>query len=256
MVAPTPVSALLHAVAVVKAGVFTLLKVAAYTFGPGQMATTPAAEWLTWLAAGTILIASAAALRQDELKARLAWSTIAQLACITGGAMLAGAGGTVAGGLHMLTHAVGKITLFMCAGAIYIGTGAKYVSELAGIGRTLPVTTAAFLVASLSVIGLPPLAGMWSKFLLVEVSFRGHEVVMVAALLASSLLSTAYLLPIAIRGFAPAAKAPTLVSDRKRQALTRLMEAALAVSALGVVALMFGMDALARFLAPIAGAAP
>jgi multicomponent Na+:H+ antiporter subunit D len=256
MVAPTPVSALLHAVAVVKAGVFTLLKVSVYTFGPGQMATTPAAEWLTWLAAATIVIASLVALRQDELKARLAWSTVGQLAYITAGAMMAGASGAVAGGAHMLTHAVGKITLFMCAGSIYVATGCKYVSELAGIGRVLPVTTVAFLVASLSVIGVPPLAGAWSKFLLLETSFRAGEAAVALALVISSLLSAAYLVPIAVRGFAPGGRSPTLHPDRKRIASVRLMEVALAMAATGAVLLFFLGDAVVRYLAPISGAAP
>ena len=127
MVAPAPVSAMLHAVAVVKAGVFTVLKVSAYIFGPELITALPAATWIFWIAAATIVIASLVALTKDDLKARLAWSTVGQLAYITSAAMLPLASGLVAGGLHMVVHAVAKITLFMCAGAIYVATGAAKV---------------------------------------------------------------------------------------------------------------------------------
>ncbi len=166
MVAPTPVSALLHAVAVVKAGVFTMLKVGVYVFGIDNLASTGASVWLMWVAAFSILAASIIALQQDNLKRRLAYSTVSQLSYITLGMALATSMGVLGGGLHIVTHAVGKITLFMCAGAIYVATHKTNISDMRGLGRAMPITFIAFGIASLSIIGLPPLAGSWSKWLL------------------------------------------------------------------------------------------
>ncbi len=166
MVAPTPVSALLHAVAVVKAGVFTILKVVVYVFGIDLLAATDASRWLTWVAAFTIIAASCVALGKDNLKARLAYSTISQLSYIVLGAALATTAGVMGGGMHIVMHAVGKITLFFCAGAIMVGAHKTEVSELDGLGRRMPFTFGAFLLGSLSVIGLPPMGGSWSKWFL------------------------------------------------------------------------------------------
>src|SRR3989338_1424022 len=149
MVAPTPVSALLHAVAVVKAGVFTMLKVGTYIFGVGFLGRTGASEWLVWLAAATILIASIVALTKDDLKARLAYSTVSQLSHITLGMALANQMGIIGGSMHIVMHAMGKITLFMCAGAIYVAAHKTKVSELDGLGRKMPLTFIAFTIASL-----------------------------------------------------------------------------------------------------------
>ena len=159
MVAPTPVSALLHAVAVVKAGVFTVLKVSIYIFGLDLLSQVEASRWLMYLAAGTILIASVTAMRQDNLKLRLAYSTIAQLSYIVLGAMLANGLGAIGGGMHIAMHAFGKITLFFCAGAIMVAAHKTEVSEMKGLGRVMPVTMAAFLIGSLSIIGAPPWPG-------------------------------------------------------------------------------------------------
>ena len=166
MVAPAPVSALLHAVAVVKAGVFTILKVVVYIFGIDLLATTGASSWLTWVAAFTILAASTVAIFKDNLKARLAYSTVSQLSYIVLGASLGASLGVVGGGMHIAMHAFGKITLFFCAGAIMVGAHKTEVSEMDGLGRRMPFTFLAFLVGSLSVIGLPPLGGSWSKWYL------------------------------------------------------------------------------------------
>lgn len=201
MVAPTPVSALLHAVAVVKAGVFTILKISVYIFGLDMLRMLPGSRWITWLAAATIIIASLVAMTRDNLKARLAYSTVSQLSYIVLGAMLANDLSVSGGGLHIATHAFGKITLFFCAGAFMVAAGKTEVSQLAGIGRVMPVTTGAFLVASLSIIGLPPFAGLWSKWYLVLGALKAHQIVMVAVLMFSSVLNVAYLLPIPLRGF-------------------------------------------------------
>jgi multicomponent Na+:H+ antiporter subunit D len=253
MVAPAPVSALLHAVAVVKAGVFTVLKVTVYIFGADLLSATPATQGLIWIAAATIVIASLVAMTKDELKARLAWSTIGQLAYITSAALIGGAA-IAAGGLHLLMHAFGKITLFMCAGAIYVATGISRVSEMRGLGRRMPLTFAAFLVASLSVIGLPPLGGFWSKFLLVSAAFNAGQAATAWAMIASSLASALYLLPIAVAGLLPVRgtlpAAFTLPGGAPKMTL-----APLAVTA-GMCLLLFGLaDPVLEFLQPVMGAA-
>jgi len=209
MVAPTPVSALLHAVAVVKAGGFALLKIALFTFGPAQLDGSMAAELLIYIASASIVIGAVIALKCDHLKQRLAYSTISQLAYIALGAALAGSVGWVGGGLHIATHAFGKITLFFCAGAILLAGGQTRVSELSGLGRRMPLTMAAFLIGSLSIIGLPPTGGMWSKWFLLLGSLETGYYVPVAAMAISSLLSVYYLLTVPVRAFllAPAAGA-------------------------------------------------
>jgi NADH:ubiquinone oxidoreductase subunit 4 (subunit M) len=166
MVAPTPVSALLHAVAVVKAGVFAILKIVVYVFGLDLLRETGSSDWLMGVAAMTILLASLIALRQDNLKARLAYSTISQLAYIVLGAAMVTPDAILGGGLHIATHALGKITLFFCAGAIIVTAHKTEVSQLDGLGRKMPWTMAAFFIGALSIIGLPPTAGSWSKWLL------------------------------------------------------------------------------------------
>lgn len=251
MVAPAPVSALLHAVAVVKAGVFTLLKVSTYTFGPELMSTLPAATWILWAAAASIVIASLVAMSKDDLKARLAWSTVGQLAYVTSAAMLPWASGLIAGGLHMVFHAVAKITLFMCAGAIYVATGASRVSEMGGLGRRMPWVFVAFLIASLAVIGLPPMSGMWSKFLLVTASFGSGEWATAAALIVSSLLSVAYLGAVSFRALFPAIGEPAPREFVRPGGTPGPALLALCVTAAGCIALFFLADAVAAYLEPI-----
>ncbi|HSL16372.1 MAG TPA: proton-conducting transporter membrane subunit [Methylomirabilota bacterium] len=201
MVAPTPVSALLHAVAVVKAGVFTILKVVVYVFGIDLLAATDASRWLTWVAAFTIIAASTVALTKDNLKARLAYSTVSQLSYIVLGAALATSAGVLGGGVHIVMHAFGKITLFFCAGAILVGAHKTEVSELDGLGRRMPFTFGAFLLGSISVIGLPPTGGAWSKWFLMLGAAEADRWLMMAVLMASSLLSIGYLMPVVVRGF-------------------------------------------------------
>lgn len=203
MVAPTPVSALLHAVAVVKAGVFTLLKVCVFIFGADTLRSIPMTQWLLYLAGASVLLASIVAIRQDNLKSRLAYSTVSQLGYISLGALLANQAGVSGGGLHIVTHAFGKITLFFCAGAILVASHIKLVSQLSGLGRTMPFTMAAFLVGSLSIIGIPPGGGTWSKWYLLTGTLDAGQWALMAVLMLSSLLSIAYLLPIPLRAFFP-----------------------------------------------------
>ena len=196
MVAPTPVSALLHAVAVVKAGVFSILKVAVYIFGIDELAEIPATDFVLYMAAATMVIASIIALTKDNLKARLAYSTIAQLSYIILGAMLATTAGAIGGAMHIASHAFGKITLFFVAGAIYTTAHKKLVSELDGIGKRMPLTMAAFTIGALSMIGLPPAAGFISKWYLLLGALDTAQWLAVIALILSTLLNAAYFIPI------------------------------------------------------------
>jgi multicomponent Na+:H+ antiporter subunit D len=154
-----------------------------------------------WVAAITILAASIKALSLDNLKARLAYSTISQLSYIVLGAALATSAAAMGAGLHILMHALGKITLFFVAGAVYVVTQKTEVSQLDGIGRKMPFTLGAFCIASLSIIGLPPLGGAWSKWFLVSGAFESGEYLMGAVFMVSSLLSIGYLMPIVVRAF-------------------------------------------------------
>jgi len=210
MIAPTPVSALLHAVAVVKAGVFAVLKVVIYIFGIDTLAAIPASRWMAYAAAVTIIAASLIALTRDNLKARLAYSTVSQLAYIVLGAMLANRLGAVGGAMHIATHAFGKITLFFCAGAIYVATHKTEVSQLDGLGRRMPITMAAFFLGSLSIIGLPPMGGLWSKWYIALGTLDAGSLTLLAVLMVSSLLNIFYLMPIPVRAFfrKPAEVAP------------------------------------------------
>jgi multicomponent Na+:H+ antiporter subunit D len=200
MVAPTPVSALLHAVAVVKAGVFTVAKVAVYVFGIDTLRETGANEWLVFAASASLLLASLIALSCDNLKARLAYSTVSQLAYVVLGAAIATTTSVIGAGLQIAAHAAAKITLFFCAGAIYTAHHLTQVSQLNGIGRKMPITMLAFLVASLSIIGLPPLGG-WSKWTLAVGAADAGQTIALGAIMLSSLLSVGYLLPIVACGF-------------------------------------------------------
>ncbi len=249
MVAPTPVSALLHAVAVVKAGVFTMLKVGIYVFGIDFLAETGASEWLMWLAAFSILAASIVAMTKDNLKARLAYSTVSQLSYITLGMALATSMGVVGGGLHIVMHAFGKITLFMCAGAIYVATHKTEIRQMTGLGRLMPFTFGAFLVGSLSIIGLPPLGGSWSKWLLMIAAADTGQLVMIAVLMVSSLLNVAYLLPIVAKGF--------FLNDPQNDNSEGIREAPFwcvappVLTALGCIVLYFASGDIQAFLMPI-----
>ena len=251
MVAPTPVSALLHAVAVVKAGVFTILKIVVYIFGIDLLADTGASIWLMYVASFTIVAASVVALSKDNLKARLAYSTVSQLAYIVLGAALATSAGVVGGGMHMLMHAFGKITLFFCAGAIYVTAHKTEVSEMRGVGRAMPVTLFAFLIGSLSIIGLPPFGGSWSKWYLLLGTAEAHHAVLMGVLLVSSLLNVAYLMPVVARGFFSAPDdAAGAVAIREAPAFCLVP---LCLTAAGCLVWFFFADAIRELLLPIVG---
>lgn len=201
MVAPTPVSALLHAVAVVKAGVFSILKVVIYIFGLDELKNLATTDVMLYIGATTILLSSCIAMTKDNLKARLAYSTISQLSYIVVGALLASSVASAGAALHIATHAVGKITLFFCAGAIMVASHKKNISEMGGLGRQMPITMAAFAIGAISIIGLPPMAGTWSKWYLTIGALEADKLFIVATLMISSLLNIAYLLPIPVKAF-------------------------------------------------------
>ena len=260
MVAPTPVSALLHAVAVVKAGVFSVLKISTYVFGIDFLAAQQASSVILWIAVATMVITSVIALTKDNLKARLAYSTISQLSYIVIGAALASPIAALGGALHMVTHAFGKITLFFCAGAIYTATKYTQISQLNGLGQKMPYTFSAYLLATISVIGLPPLIGSWSKWFLIEGTLRNQDYIVLLAFGLSTLLNCAYLLPVALRGFFK--PLDINLDDWKLEALrgyeiSEIKEAPLAcvvplcITALCTFLLFFYMQPIYEFLYPV-----
>ena len=250
MVAPTPVSALLHAVAVVKAGVFCVVKVIVYVFGVDALAGDGAgAGWLVWLAGFTIVAASVVALAADNLKRRLAYSTVSQLSYVVMAAALLAPLSVVGAVMHIAAHAVGKITLFFAAGAIYTAAHKTEVSQLGGIGRRMPWTMGAFTVGALSLIGVPPAVGFVSKWFIFQgAAATGHYLVM-TVLGVSALLNAAYFLPIVHAAFFRPAPAG---SDHGEAPLPMLL-ALLATATLTVVLFFYPQIplALARQLAGI-----
>lgn len=242
MVAPTPVSALLHAVAVVKAGVFTVLKVVVYVFGLDTLTEAGAQQWLVWVSGGTVVLASLIAMTKDNLKARLAYSTVSQLSYIVLGAALATASGVIGAAMHIATHAAGKITLFFCAGAIYTALHKTEVSELRGLGRTMPFTFVAFTVGAISIIGLPPFGGAWSKWFLTLGALEAGELFAVAVLMVSSLLNIVYLLQIPLLAFFRAPASGSVPDGVQEAPLPCLI--AIGITSLLCVVLFFGADPL------------
>tara|TARA_B100000131_G_scaffold122701_1_gene119818 strand:+ start:2551 stop:4002 length:1452 start_codon:yes stop_codon:yes gene_type:complete len=201
MVAPTPVSALLHAVAVVKAGVFSILVVIVNVFGIDFLSKTQSTFWLICLACFTLLLSSIIAIYKDDLKARLAYSTISQLSYVVLGAALVSNLAVQGASLHIVMHAVGKITLFFVAGAIYVSAHLSKISELDGQGKSMPLLFFAFFVGSLSIIGVPPMGGSWSKFYLMIGAVESDYIFVLVVLCISTLLNVYYLLEIPARAF-------------------------------------------------------
>ena len=262
MVAPTPVSAFLHAVAVVKAGVFSILKIAVYIFGIDFLQDTGASTPFMWIAAGSILLASAIAMNKNNLKARLAYSTVSQLSYVTLGAMLATSMGVMGGAMQIAAHALGKMTLFMCAGAIYVAHHKTLVSEIRGLGRVMPFTFGAFFIGAMSIIGLPPMAGSWPKFFLMLGAADAGQLAIIAALMISSILNVVYLLSIPVQAFymnpagegekAQGAKGASIEWGALKEAPILCIAPPIA-TALGAFLLFFFADPLYKFLLPLIG---
>lgn len=201
MVAPTPVSALLHAVAVVKVGVFCTTRVMLYVFGTDTMHALNLGIPTAYFVGFTVIAASIIALSKDNLKARLAYSTVSQLSYIVMGVALLTEPGIQGGLIHIVNHAFSKITLFFCAGAIYVVTHKKLISEMEGLGKTMPFTFGAFAIASLSMIGAPPVAGFITKWNLLVGSVQAHQIGILLILIASTMLNAAYFAPITYKAF-------------------------------------------------------
>ncbi|MBF0621018.1 MAG: monovalent cation/H+ antiporter subunit D family protein [Magnetococcales bacterium] len=201
MVAPTPVSALLHAVAVVKAGVFTVVRVVMHVFGLDLLNATSNSNWLLYVACFTIITASVIALHQNNLKRRLAYSTVSQLSYVVLGAAILAPISMVGAVMHIVVHAFGKITLFFAAGAIYTAQHKTLVSELDGIGRIMPWTMGAFTIGAISMVGLPPTAGFLSKWFILQGAMETGQSIAVVVVVISTLLNAAYFLPIVYRAF-------------------------------------------------------
>lgn len=248
MVAPTPVSALLHAVAVVKAGVFAVLKIVVYIFGIDRLVGTT--DWLIALAAFTIVAASIVALYADSFKRRLAYSTVSQLSYVVLAAALSTPLAIVGAALHIATHAVAKITLFFTAGAIYTASHKTEVSQFDGIGRRMPWTMAAFTVGALSLIGIPPAAGFVSKWAILQGAAGGGHALVVAVLALSTLLNAAYFLPIVHAAFFKPLPQADLAQPHGEAPLPMVL--ALVMTAAGTLILFYCSTPLVRLLQPLA----
>jgi len=268
MVAPTPVSALLHAVAVVKAGVFTVVKVIVYIFGIDLLAGVVNAEWLLYVAGATIIIASIVALNQDNLKRRLAYSTVSQLSYVILGAAVLAPLSVIGATLHIAAHAFGKITLFFCAGAILVAAHKTQVSQLNGIGRRMPWTMGAFAVGAISMIGVPPTAGFISKWYMLIGAFETQQFIAVLVIVVSTLLNAAYFLPIVYAAFfrkpddepeagdGPGSTSPVSQAHAPHGEAPLPVVVALVATAVGTVLLFFfpnAVLALARQLVVLGG---
>jgi len=201
MVAPAPVSALLHAVAVVKAGAFGIVRVVNDVYGTTLTIDLGLALPLMALAVITIVYGSVRALFADDLKRRLAFSTVSQVSYIVLGVALAGPLGAVGGLVHLVHQGLMKITLFFCAGNFAETLHIHKVSELNGVGRRMPLTMLAFTLGALGMIGTPPLAGFISKWYLGLGALQVEQHWVLVALVFSGLLNAAYFLPPVIRGW-------------------------------------------------------
>lgn len=245
MVAPTPVSSFLHGVAVVKVGVFSILRILLDIFGPDLLRSLDYGIILSYFVSITILVASLVALTQDNLKRRLAYSTVGQLSYIVLGVAMLTPSAMTGGVLHIAMHAFGKITLFLCAGAIYVASHKKYISQMDGLGRQMPITFGAFFLGALSIIGLPPLGGFISKWNLVIGAVEADQLPILFILLTSSLLNAAYFLPIIYRAFF-AKPAEGVATEIKEAPVFCLVP--LCITAAGSVVLFFYPDIFLRLV--------
>lgn len=201
MVAPTPVSSLLHAVAVVKAGVFAFVRVVCHVFGVDLIGQLGINIWLGVVASATMILASFCAIGEDNLKRRLAYSTISQLSYILFGVALLSPYGVKGAMIHIPFHGFMKITLFLCAGAIMVVTGKKQISQLAGVGRQMPVTMLAFTIGAIGMCGAPPVAGFISKWFLCLGTIEAGLIMFLGVILISSLLDVIYFFPVVKTAF-------------------------------------------------------
>jgi len=233
MVAPTPVSALLHAVVVVKVGVFSVCRMMLSLFGTERLASLDLGITTAWIAAFTILAASIIAMTKTDLKARLAYSTVSQLSYIVLGVAMLVPSGVTGGLIHIANHAFAKISLFFCAGAIICATGKTDIRDMGGMARQMPVTLAVFALAALSMIGVPPVGGFVSKWYLAVGALDIHSTGLLAVLLVSSILNAYYFGEVVLLGFfgAPPEGAAPAEGSLESTTLMRLMVYPTAVAA-------------------------
>ena len=237
MVAPTPVSALLHAVAVVKVGVFCTTRTMLYVFGVDTMTRLNLGIPTAYFVSFTILMASVIALSKDNLKARLAYSTVSQLSYIILGVALLTPHAINGGLIHIVNHAFSKITLFFVAGAVYVVTHKKNISEMSGLGRSMPLTFGAFAAASLSMIGAPPVAGFVTKWYLLVGSIEAHQLGILLVLIASTVLNVGYFAPVAYKAFfgkRPAGETETGIQEAPLSMLIPILIAATVSVIIGI----------------------
>ena len=253
MVAPTPVSALLHAVAVVKAGVFCVVKVLVYVFGYEMLRAEVSTHWLLYAAGFTMIAASIIALRQDNLKRLLAYSTVSQLSYVVLAASILSPLSTIGSVLHITAHAFGKITLFFAAGAIYTAAHKTEISQMDGIGRRMPWTMAAFSIGALSMIGLPPAAGFISKWYMLLGAMNVEHTIAAMIILVSTLLNASYFVPIVNRAFLKTEDAGT---HHEHGEAPRTMVIALTTTACLTLVLFFWPDIPLELARQMIGGAP
>jgi len=246
MVAPTPVSALLHAVAVVKAGVFSVVKVIVYIFGLDLLTEAQSDDWLLFIAGFTIISASIIALRQDNLKRRLAYSTVSQLSYVILATAILAPISVAGAAMHIAAHAFGKITLFFAAGSIYTAAHKTEVSQLDGIGKRMPWTMTAFAIGALSMVGIPPTAGFISKWYILSGALETGEAFAILVIVASTLLNAGYFLPIVYAAFfkdeKPRGENDPYHTYNNHGEAPVAMVAALSFTALGTIVLFFYPD--------------
>jgi multicomponent Na+:H+ antiporter subunit D len=245
MVAPAPVSALLHAVAVVKAGVFCCLRVILYIFGPEVLAGLGLWILLAFFVSFTVIVANLIALTQDNLKKRLAFSTINNLSLIILGATMLSPDGIRGAMLHISFHGFMKITLFMCAGAIYVKTQKENISEMDGIGRQMPITMAAFAIGAAGLVGIPPVCGFISKWYLCLGTLEAGQIIFLFVIIASALLDAAYFFPLIYNAFF---KKTTGETTRRKEAPMLIVAPLVATAAFSIIFCIFP-DALLHFFA-------
>jgi multicomponent Na+:H+ antiporter subunit D len=239
MVAPTPVSALLHAVAVVKAGVFSVVKIIVYVFGLDLFSGSDVTGWVVYAAGFTVLVASIIALGQDNLKRRLAYSTVSQLSYVVLAAAMATPLAIIGAAMHITAHAFGKITLFFAAGSIYTAAHKTEISQLNGIGKRMPITMAAFTIGALSMIGVPPTAGFLGKWYILSAAMDIKDWFVLFVIFVSTLLNTGYFIPIIYRAFLKKEDVPP---EHEHGEAPWPVVLALSLTALGTLALFLFPD--------------
>jgi multicomponent Na+:H+ antiporter subunit D len=222
---------------VVKVGVFSTTRVMLYVFGVDTMAALNLGIPTAYFVSFTVLMASIIALSKDNLKARLAYSTVSQLSYIILGVALLTPTGIEGGIIHIANHAFSKITLFFCAGAIYVATHKKNISEMSGLGRAMPFTFAAFAIASLSMIGAPPVAGFVTKWYLLTGALDAGQIGILVILLGSTLLNVGYFAPVTFKAFfgkPPAGEVYTGIKEAPLTMVVPLMIAAIISVVIGI----------------------